>query len=225
MRLSRIGAALGASISLLCVSAFDSAADSGSRLVIACFNPSHLGALSSSPQSTAVKEAFDAGSCLALSSGNDVRSLERSDGAWRFHIGASAKWLYAPEWGASVGSAASSYDGARADAYADYVPVTTALLERGHGLASCREEAVSLDSQSDSFDKEWAEYWDTMPDSRSPSGMRHVVYMADKGQRLIAQREALGARWNELTARCEKFEGMSIDKGFAEFLFGDSLES
>jgi hypothetical protein len=203
-----------------------SVAETSARPIIACFNKVNLSTLGSlSAQSIGVKDAFESGSCLAFGSSANFRSLERTDGAWRFRLGESPTWLHAPDWAAGFGTIDDGYDAERAGAYAGYIPVTADLLERGRSLAACRMEAVSLDAESDVFDKEWAAYWDTMPTSRSPTGMRHVVYMGDKGQRLVAQRESLGARWNALSARCDRYEGMSIDRGFAQFLFGNSLGS
>jgi hypothetical protein len=206
--------------------AVTSVAETSARSVLACFNKTNLTSLGTlSPQSSDVKDAFESGSCLALASGAEARGLERSDGAWRFHLGDNAKWLYAPDWAAGFSSVDAGYDADRVQTYAGYIPVSATLIERGRGLAACRTEIESLDAESDVFDKQWAEYWDSLPSSRSPSGMRQVVYLGEKGQRLRAQRESLGIKWNELSARCDQYEAMSIDRGFAEYLFGGSVDS
>lgn len=210
MRLSRIGAAFGASVVVLSATTYDAAAESAAQPVIACFKPADLAALeTSSPQSASVKEAFSSGRCVAFASSSEVRSLEKTSDGSRFHLGESPAWFYAGDWSADALAA-----------YAQYVPVTDALLVNGRNLAACAQDARQLDARSDAFDREWSEYWASFPSQGGPAGMRYIAYLGPKGQRLSAEREALSASWNDLQTRCEAYQPIAVHKSFAEFLFG-----
>jgi hypothetical protein len=186
------------------------------RPTFACFTATNAGLIGRlGPNDASVREAFDAGACLALPVGIGVNGAEHTGAMWHFRALGGAPVLYAADWAAGF---TGSGDDQMMAAFGRFLPVTGRLLETGYGYADCYDASEKLSERWRDLDRRWHEY-ETYGTKRFDRNANKVVlYVGDEFPKMVAEGEALQREGRALDGRCAPYEQVVTDRDFIAFI-------
>ena len=186
------------------------------RATFACFQPSNANLIGRlGPNDASVRDAFEAGACLALPAGVVVTNAQRADTLWRFQALGGSLELYAADWAAGF---TGSGDEQMIAAFSQFLPVTGRLLESGYGYAECYDATEKLSQRWHDLDRRWREYEDRGKGHFSRYAIKVVIYVADDGPKLVAEGERIQRDGQALHSRCAGYETVVTDRDFIAFV-------
>jgi hypothetical protein len=188
----------------------------GSRPTFACFAPSNAGLIGRlGPNDASVRDAFEAGACLALPAGIPVANAEHAGTMWRFRALGGTPELYAADWAAGF---TGSGDDQMTAAFSRFLPVTGRLLETGYGYVDCYDASVKLSDRWRDLDRRWKEYQLRGGTQFDHTMTKVVVYVGDEAPKMAAEGEALQREGRALDGRCAPYEAVVTDRDFVAFI-------
>jgi len=192
------------------------AAAAAPRPTFACFKPSNANLIGRlGPNDQSVRQAFEAGACLALPAGVVVSNAQHSGALWQFQALGGGPSLYAPEWGAGF---AGSGDDQMIAAFSTYLPVTGRLLDTGYGYADCYDASERLSERWRDLDRRWKEYQNRGNTYYTRNAMKVVMYVGDEAPRLAAEGDRIQREGQALDSRCARYEAVVTDRDFMTFI-------
>jgi len=207
-------AAFLASVPVVCLVGLATAA--APRPTFACFSPSNAGLIGRlGPNDPSVREAFEAGACLALPAGVPVANAEHAGGVWGFRALGGSPELYAADWAAGF---TGSGDDQMTVAFGRFLPVTARLLETGYGYVDCYDASEKLSERWRDLDRRWREYQARGTTKFDHSMTKVVIYVSDDGPKMAAEQEALQREGRTLNGRCAPYEAAVTDRDFIAFI-------
>jgi hypothetical protein len=184
------------------------------RPIYACFSPQNaavIGRLGAGDGS--VRHGFEMGACLALPAGTPVTDVDRAGPLWRFRALGAKPYLYAADWAAGF----HPYAGPMPPGFERYLPVTANLLAAGRTYAQCAEDGRKLDERIEDHRRRWREYESWSRGHPNNSTPKIVIYLGDRGPKLMREAEDLRREAARLDARCSTVADMEADNDFLTF--------
>ena len=186
------------------------------RPTFACFQPSNANLIGRlGPNDASVRDAFEAGACLALPAGIVVMNAQRAGTLWRFQALGGGPELYAADWAAGF---TGSGDEQMLAGFGQFLPVTGRLLESGYGYADCYDASERLSQRWRDLDRRWREYSDRGNSRFTRTADKVVIYLGDEGPKLAAEGERIQLEGRALDSRCARYETVVTDRDFIAFV-------
>jgi len=193
-----------------------SATAAGPRPTFACFTPKNAGLIGRlGPNDASVREAFEAGACLALPAGMAVSDAQHTGAMWQFRVLGGAPALYAADWAAGF---TGSGDEQMMAAFNQFLPVTGRLLEDGYAYADCYDASEKLSERWRDLDRRWRQYEAYGTSRFARNGDKVVLYLGDEFPKMVKEGEALQREGRALDSRCARYESVVTDRDFVAFV-------
>lgn len=186
------------------------------RPTFACFTPANAGLIGRlGPNDASVREAFEAGACLALPAGIAIVSAQHTGAMWQFRALGGAPALYAADWAAGFTGAG---DEQMIAAFGRYLPVTGRLLETGYAYVDCYDASEKLSERWRDLDRRWRAY-EAYGNSRFARNANKVVlYVGDDIPKMIKESDDIQREGRALDSRCAPYEAVVTDRDFIAFV-------
>jgi hypothetical protein len=186
------------------------------RPTFACFTPKNAGLIGRlGPNDASVRDAFEAGACLALPAGIGVAGAQHSGDLWQFRVLGGAPALYAADWAAGFTGAG---DDRMIAAFSQYLPVSGRLLETGYAYADCYDASEKLSERWRDLDRRWREYEAYGSSRFTKTANKVVLYLGDELPKMAKEGDALRREGQALDSRCAPYEAVVTDRDFVAFI-------
>jgi hypothetical protein len=174
-------------------------------------------AVSTATAGTSGAFCFDAATAAAVSS----RGANDSQVARAFESGACAVSGLGLS-GAGHSLVRFSSAAAEAAMVAAYAATTAALKDRVTNFHQCYASSEALMTEYAGWRERWERFEATIPRGVTKQAMRTVIYLTDKGPRLIAEEADIRSRAAANESRCKPYQSIDVDGRFWSLVTGEA---